>query len=270
MRQRLQKAMAQAGIGSRRKCEDLIRAGRVMINGRVAVLGSKVDVAEDDVRIDGERLRAAEPHVYLALYKPRGVLSSLRSQGGRPTVREFVPVDQRLYPVGRLDIESEGLILMMNDGEAAHRLTHPRFGHDKEYRVLLDSKPDRSQLTAWRKGVVLPDGKRTRPARVTLEDPTKDSRWIRIVMREGRKRQIRDVAASLGLSVKRLIRIRHGPIRIGSLKPGEHRFLNQKEIEKLASLASGKGEGKRIKTRKAPRKKKQGNRSKQGVMEKRP
>ncbi len=269
MRQRLQKAMAQAGLGSRRQCEDLIRAGRVMVNGSVAVLGAKVDVAQDDVRIDGERIREAEPLVYLALYKPRGVLSSLRSQGGRPTVREFVPVEQRLYPVGRLDIESEGLVLMMNDGEVAHRLTHPRFGHEKEYRVMLDRKPDQSQLTEWRKGVVLPDGKRALAARVTIEDPQKDSAWIRIVMREGRKRQIRDVAASLGLDVKRLIRIRHGPIRIGALKPGEYRFLSPREIEMLNSLASGKRDGRRIKTRETPRNKKQGNRLKQGVMEKR-
>lgn len=236
MRERLQKAMAQAGIGSRRHCEDLIRAGRVQVNGRIAVLGTKVEVTQDEVRIDGERIRAAEPHIYLALYKPRGVLSSLRSQGGKPTVREFVPKDQRLYPVGRLDIDSEGLILMMNDGEVAHRLTHPRFGHEKEYRVLLSRKPDASQLAAWRRGVILKDGKRSLQARVRLEDPKGEGAWVRVLMREGRKRQIRDIAARLGLNVTRLIRVRQGPIQLGKLKPGEYRSLSKKEVGLLAAL----------------------------------
>ncbi|HEY71314.1 MAG TPA: rRNA pseudouridine synthase [Anaerolineae bacterium] len=236
MRERLQKAMAHAGLGSRRQCEDLIRSGRVLVNGQIAVLGTKVDAALDDIRIDGERMRAAEPHVYVALYKPRGVLSSLRSQGGKPTVGELVPVEQRLYPVGRLDIDSEGLILMMNDGEIAHRLTHPRYGHEKEYRVLLNRIPDDAQLEAWRRGVVLPGGIRTRRARVQLEDPKRTTAWLRVVMREGRKRQIRDVAGSLGLSVRKLIRVRHGPIELGALKPGEFRFLSKKEIGKLTIL----------------------------------
>jgi 23S rRNA pseudouridine2605 synthase len=241
MRERLQKIMAHAGLGSRRQCEDLIRAGRVLVNGRIAVLGTKVDLSVDEVRVDGERLGEAEPHVYLALYKPKGVLSSLRSQGGKPTVGDLVPHEQRLYPVGRLDIDSEGLILMMNDGQVAHRLTHPRFGHEKEYRVLLNRKPDASQIATWRRGVVLPDGKRALSADVSIEDPKRESAWVRIIMREGRKRQIRDVASSLGLAVKRLIRIRQGPIRIGDLRPGEYRFLTEKEIGSLVSLVNGKG-----------------------------
>jgi 23S rRNA pseudouridine2605 synthase len=238
MQERLQKVMAQAGLGSRRQCEDLIRAGRVLVNGRVAVLGVRVNAGSDDIRIDGERMKAAEPYVYVALYKPQGVLSSLRSQGGRSTVRELVPVEQRLYPVGRLDIESEGLILMMNDGEIAHRLTHPRYGHEKEYRVLLSRIPDESQLEAWRRGVVLPDGSRTRKARVWLEDAKRNTAWVRVVMREGRKRQIRDVTGSLGLSVRKLIRVRHGPIELGALKPGEFRFLSKQEIEKLSVVTA--------------------------------
>jgi 23S rRNA pseudouridine2605 synthase len=249
MKERLQKIMAQAGLGSRRHCEDLIREGRVLVNGRVATLGSKADVATDEIRVDGERLREAEPHVYLALYKPRGVISSMRSQGGKPTVRDLVPQEQRLYPVGRLDIDSEGLILMMNDGQAAYKLTHPRFGHEKEYRVLLNRKPDESQMAAWRRGIVLPDGKRARKARVSLESQNKDGAWIRIVMREGRKRQIRDVAASLGLAVLRLIRVRQGPIKIGNLSPGEYRPLTEKEIGLLSSMVNGKGESRKIRTR---------------------
>jgi 23S rRNA pseudouridine2605 synthase len=254
MRERLQKVMAQAGLGSRRQCEDVIRSGRVLVNGRIAVLGTKVDLSVDEVKVDGERLREAEPHVYLALYKPRGVLSSLRSQGGKRTVRDLVPQKHRLYPVGRLDVDSEGLILMINDGQVAHRLTHPRFGHEKEYRVLLSKKPDESQLAAWRRGIVLPDGKRALGARVSLEDPKKESAWIRIVMREGRKRQIRDVAASLGLTVKRLIRIRQGPIRIGDLKSGEYRVLTEKEIGSLISIGNGKPTTKKRRARTSTRK----------------
>jgi len=241
MAERLQKVMAQAGLGSRRHCEDLIRAGRVFVNGQIAILGSKVDLRADEVRVDGERLQKAEPHVYLALYKPRGFLSSLRSQGDKQTVRDLVPQEQRLYPVGRLDVDSEGLILMMNDGQVAHQLTHPRFGHEKEYRVLLSRRPDESQIAAWRRGVVLPDGKRSLSARVSLEDPGRESAWVRIIMREGRKRQIRDIAASLGLTVKRLIRIRQGPIQLGNLKPGEYRVLTDKEIGMLTSLVKGRG-----------------------------
>lgn len=253
MRERLQKVMAHAGLGSRRQCEDLIRAGRVLVNGRIAILGSKVDLSVDEVRVDGERLSGAEPHVYLALYKPKGVLSSLRSQGGRRTVRDFVPQEQRLYPVGRLDIDSEGLILMMNDGQVAHRLTHPRFGHEREYRVLLNRKPDEAQIVAWRRGVVLPDGTRALNADVTIEDPKKEGAWVRIIMREGRKRQIRDVASSLGLAVKRLIRIRQGPIRIGNLQPGEYRLLTEKEIGSLVSLVNGNGESRNSRTKSSAR-----------------
>lgn len=253
MSERLQKVMAQAGLGSRRQCEDVIRSGRVLVNGRIAVLGTKVDLSVDEVKVDGERLSGAEPHIYLALYKPRGVLSSLRSQGGKPTVRDLVPQEHRLYPVGRLDVDSEGLILMMNDGQVAHRLTHPRFGHEKEYRVLLSRKPDASQLEAWRRGIVLPDGKRALGARVSLEDPRRESAWIRVVMREGRKRQIRDVAASLGLAVKRLIRIRQGPIRIGELKAGEYRVLTEKEIRSLISIGNGKPKKKKRKARTSTR-----------------
>jgi 23S rRNA pseudouridine2605 synthase len=267
MRERLQKAMAQAGLGSRRQCEDLIRSGRVLVNGQIAVLGMKVDATSDDVRIDGERMRTAEPHVYVALYKPRGVLSSLRSQGGRPTVRELVPVEERLYPVGRLDIDSEGLILMMNDGEIAHRLTHPRYGHEKEYRVLLDRIPDDSQLEAWRRGVVLPGGIRTRSARVRLEDPKRNTAWVRVVMREGRKRQIRDVAGSLGLNVQKLIRVRHGPIELGALKPGEYRFLSKKEIGKLAFIMTERAKKKKNKARKPGGSGKPRRRSTRGVVE---
>lgn len=240
MTERLQKVMAGAGLGSRRACEELIRQGRVTVNGKVAALGCKVDPDADEVRVDGEQLRSAEKRVYVALYKPVGVLSSLRSQGGRPTVRDLLDMPQRVYPVGRLDLESEGLILLTNDGDLAHRLSHPSFGAEKEYRVLPSRRPDETKLEAWRRGVVIADGTRTRPAQVWREAGGRDSAWIRVILREGRKRQIREVAKALGFGVRRLIRVRLGGLELGSMAPGEWRKLTPAEIRSLRSSGPGK------------------------------
>ncbi len=234
--ERLQKILARAGFGSRRGCEELILSGRVTVNGRIAELGQKVDPEKDDIRVDGERLRSPKPFEYYLLHKPTGVLSSDQSQGGHPTVVDLVPSKERLHPVGRLDLDSQGLILLTNDGDLTHRLTHPRYGHEKEYRVLLERPPDRKQLTAWRRGVILADGYRTRPARVWVEKRAKDSAWVRVVMREGRKRQIRETAKALGLRVRRLIRVRIGPIRLGDLPVGAWRPLTPEEVQALRGL----------------------------------
>jgi 23S rRNA pseudouridine2605 synthase len=236
--QRIQKIMAQAGLGSRRACEEMIREKRVMVNGATAELGQKADRSSDEILLDGKPIGPAQQSVYIALYKPRGHLSSLRSQGGHPTIKELVHIQQRVYPVGRLDLDSEGLMLLTNDGEITHKLTHPRFGHDKEYRVLLDRMPDQEQLEAWRRGVVLPDGRRSRRAVVRLQGQKGDEPWLRVTMREGRKRQIRETAQVLGLDVRRLIRIRIGSLRIGGLRPGETRHLTETEVEQLTSLVS--------------------------------
>src|SRR5574338_128006 len=146
MEERLQKLMAQSGLGSRRACEELIAAGRVTINGRTAVLGEKADPERDRIQVDGQPLRVAEQPVYIALYKPRGVISAVGGPDPRPTVRTLVNVPGHLYPVGRLDVDSEGLILLTNDGDLANRLTHPRYEHEKEYRVLVAARPDDEQL----------------------------------------------------------------------------------------------------------------------------
>jgi 23S rRNA pseudouridine2605 synthase len=241
MTERLQKVLASAGLGSRRGCEELIRSGRVTVNGVIAELGSKADPDVDDIRVDGNPIKSSEPLVYVALYKPVGVVSSRRSQSARSTVCDLVEAPAKLYPVGRLDVDSEGLILLTNDGDLTHKLTHPRFGHEKEYRVLLDRRPDAEQMAALRRGIVLEDGVRTLPARAWHEKKAGEDAWLRIVLRQGRKRQIRETARALGLKVYRLIRVRIGRLSIGKLKPGEWRFLDQAEIVQLKTAQSPKG-----------------------------
>jgi 23S rRNA pseudouridine2605 synthase len=232
MEERLQKVMARAGLGSRRACEELIAQGRVTVNGQPALLGQKADPARDQILLDGEPVARPEKLTYAMLYKPRGVVSSLAAQGERLTVRDLVNLEVRLYPVGRLDVDSEGLILLTNDGELADYLTHPRYESEKEYRVLVKGDPDAERLQAWSRGVVL-EGQRTAPAQVVRQERAANGTWLRIVMHEGRKHQIRDIGLLLGLPVQRLIRIRMGALRLGNLQPGEWRTLKADEVAKL-------------------------------------
>ncbi len=233
MQERLQKLLAQAGYGSRRACEDFIVAGRVFVNGKVATLGQKADLSIDRVTLDGKALPKAESLTYIALYKPRNVLSAAEGQDDRQTVRDLIPLEGHLYPVGRLDFDSEGLILMTNDGELTNKLTHPRYGHEKEYRVLLARRPDDEQLSAWRRGVVLEDGDKTAPADVNFLSTSGKGAWIRVVMGEGKKRQIREVGKLLGLPVVKIIRLRIGTLKLGTLKPRQWRYLTTDEIADL-------------------------------------
>lgn len=233
MAERLQKILAQAGYGSRRACEEFIRAGRVQVNGRVAELGQQADPAHDTIAVDGKQVTAREKPVYIALYKPRNVISSVDDEVGRTTVRELVPVPERIYPVGRLDWDSEGLVLMTNDGDLTNRLTHPRYGHEKEYRVLAARRPDQQQINTWRRGVVLEDGYRTAPAKVNLEAEAGKGEWLRVIMGEGRKRQIREIGSLLGLPIVRIVRVRIGTLTLGRLKPGEWRYLSEREVDEL-------------------------------------
>lgn len=235
MEERLQKILAQAGHGSRRDCEELILAGRVRVNGAVAVIGQKADPAVDKISVDGNPVKAPEQKIYIALHKPRMVLSVVEAESddNRQTVRDLVPVAERLYPVGRLDFDSEGLILMTNDGDLANELTHPSKGHEKEYRVLVARHPDAEQLATWRRGVVLADGYKTQPVNVSTEGMSGKGAWLRVVMREGRKRQIREVGSLLGLPVVRIVRVRIGTLRLGTLKAKEWRYLTTEEIAEL-------------------------------------
>lgn len=235
MNERLQKILAQAGYGSRRACEEFIIAGRVRVNGQVAELGQKADASIDHITLDGKPLPKIERLVYVALNKPRFVLSTVEREEGdaRETVIDLVDVRERVYPVGRLDLESEGLILLTNDGELTNRLTHPRFGHDKEYRVLVARRPDEEQMSAWRRGVVLEDGYKTAPASVFVTETHGKGAWLKVVMGEGRKRQIREIGTLLGLPVVRIVRVRIGALHLGKLKPREWRFLREDEVEAL-------------------------------------
>ncbi len=235
MEERLQKLLAQAGYGSRRTCEEFITAGRVRVNGQVATLGQKADLSVDKVTLDGKALPRAEAMsmTYIALYKPRNVLSAAEGQDDRQTVRELIPLEGHLYPVGRLDYDSEGLILMTNDGTLTNKLTHPRYGHEKEYRVLVARRPDDKQLETWRRGVVLEDGDKTLPADVSFISSSGKGAWIRIVMGEGKKRQIREIGKLLGLPVVKIIRLRIGTLKLGSLKPRQWRYLTADEVAEL-------------------------------------
>ena len=238
-RQRLQKILAAAGYGSRRACEEIIRQGRVQVNGRVVTeMGTKVDPHRDEIRVDGAPLSSPEGKVYLILHKPPGYISTVHDPWGRPTILDLVPHRGRLYPVGRLDAESEGLLLLTNDGQLTHRLTHPRYEHEKEYRVLVRGRPNEAVLSRLRRGVKLEEG-RTAPAEVSrasrkegLETPP-GATWLRMVIHEGRKRQIRRMCAAVGHPVQRLIRVRMGPIELGNLPPGGYRPLSAKEVRRL-------------------------------------
>lgn len=242
MQERLQKILAQAGYGSRRACEEFIIAGRVRVNGKTAELGQKADPAIDHITLDGKPLPKVEKLVYIALNKPRFVLSTVEREDddNRETVIDIVEVRERVYPVGRLDLESEGLILLTNDGDLTNRLTHPRYGHEKEYNVLVARRPDEEQLAAWRRGVVLEDGYKTAPVNVYISSAQGKGAWLRVVMGEGRKRQIREIGALLGLPIVRIVRVRIGSLRLGALKSREWRFLSVEEVEMLKNPEKAK------------------------------
>lgn len=229
--ERLQKVLARAGFGSRRVCEEIIDAGRVTIGGHVAVLGDRVR-DRDRVELDGVLVPTAPGLVYYLLNKPAGVLSAASDSRGREVVTDLVPSEPRVYPVGRLDLATEGLILLTNDGDLANAVAHPSHGVDKEYLVELDTPPSAGALRSLRQGVELDDG-RTAPAKVGAVAPG----VIRIVIHEGRNRQIRRMCEAVGHRVRRLVRTRIGPIADSSLKPGAWRALRGDEVRALLVAA---------------------------------
>lgn len=237
--ERLQKVLARAGFGSRRACEQLIAGARVTVNGEVAELGRRIDPGRDRVAVDGVPVAVDTDLVHWLLNKPVGYVTTARDPQGRPTVFALVPSEPRVFPVGRLDLDSEGLLLLTNDGELAQLLAHPRHGVEKEYYVEVDGTPSPSALRALREGVDLDDG-RTRPARARLVQRSgHGTSALEIVVKEGRKRMVRRMCSAVGHPVLRLVRIRIGPLRDPRLEPGTWRSLTAAEVRSLYAAASG-------------------------------
>ena len=235
MRERLHKVLAHAGLASRRAAERMIREHRVRVNGSVVIeLGTQVDPERDRIEVDGHLLRRSETaHHYVALHKPVGVVSTAHDPEGRPTVVELVGAAQRLYPVGRLDIDSEGLVLLTDDGELTFRLTHARFKVEKEYHALVRNLDfgDR-KLERLRQGVPLEDGM-ARAVRAGVAGSGPEGTWVRIVLTEGRQRQVRRMLDAVDCAVERLRRVRIGSLLLGDLALGEFRRLHAREIASL-------------------------------------
>ncbi len=235
MENRLQKILSQAGIASRRKAEELIAEGRVTVNGQIAHIGMKADPSRDHIKIDGKLISRPDPKVYLIFYKPRGVVTSLRDPEGRPTVRDYLKrVKYRVFPVGRLDYDSEGLLIMTNDGNFAHSILHPSKKIPKSYLVKVKGEPDEAALRGLRQGIRLEDGV-TAPASLKKIRVTANNTWLEVTIREGRRRQIRRMLEQTGHPVLKLKRIRIDGIGLGNLKPGEYRYLRPQEVSRMKS-----------------------------------
>jgi 23S rRNA pseudouridine2605 synthase len=233
IRERLQRYLARSGVASRRACEQLIADGRVRVNGEPVVMpGTSVDADADRVEVDGRPVRPTTTRTYIMLHKPTGVVSTASDPQGRPTVLQLVSSPVRVYPVGRLDADSEGLLLLTDDGDMAMRLTHPRYGVEKEYRALVRGGVSRDLLDRLSAGIML-DGRMTAPARFTWDERMADGAWLRVTIHEGRNRQIRRMASAVGLEVVRLVRTRIGPLRLGNLPLGAWRPLSQSEVDAM-------------------------------------
>lgn len=231
---KLQKVLARAGVASRRAVEVLILEGRVRVNGQVAIVGQRVDVGRDVLEVDGALVAANPALVHYVLHKPAGVVTTASDPQGRPTVVDLVPAEPRVFPVGRLDADTEGLLLLTNDGELTNRITHPSHGVEKEYLAEVIGEPSRGVLRRLRDGVELDDGL-TAPAKASLAAPNA----IRLVIHEGRNRQVRRMCEAVGHPVVRLVRTRIGPLTDTNLRAGEWRALTPDEVAALARAAAG-------------------------------
>jgi 23S rRNA pseudouridine2605 synthase len=234
--ERLQKILARAGLASRREAERWILEGRITVNGTVVrKLGSQADPAKDSIKVDGKRVKPAAAPLYYAFHKPPGIITTLNDPERRPDLTPYLArlgEKRRVFPVGRLDYNTTGVLLLTNDGELALRLTHPRFGVKKIYRVKLSACPTEEDLAHLRKGIRLDDGM-TAPARVRIVEKLKKNAWVEIELHEGRRREVRRMFEALGYFVEKLIRIRFGPISLGALAPGTLRPLSQIEVQSL-------------------------------------
>jgi len=236
---RLQKILSAAGVASRRASEQLILEGRVTVNGEtIRELGTKADPEKDAIKVDGRRIKTDPAKRYIALYKPKGYVTTRKDPEGRRTVMDLIDDSQYIYPVGRLDYDTEGLVLMTTDGDLAARLMHPRHEVDKEYEVIVLGAPDPRAIEKLKKGVYI-EGGRTSPAHVHVGSTVKGHKpttLLMITIREGRNRQIRKMCSAVGLPVRDLRRIRMGPITLGRLKPGQWRDLTPPELKRLKAV----------------------------------
>lgn len=227
--------MAACGIASRRACEQLILQGRVSVNGEtITHLGTQVE-EKDIVVFDGQQIQPAEKRVYIMLYKPDKVISTANDPEGRKTVLDLIETKQRLYPVGRLDYHTEGLILLVNDGDAAYHLTHPKFEIEKEYLAVIAGGIEREEILKLQSGVII-DGIKTSPCKIKRCDATEHTTSLSVILHEGRNRQVRKMFEAVGKNVLHLTRIRHGELVLSGLKPGQWRYLNAEEIAYLENL----------------------------------
>ena len=236
MLMRLQKIISQAGIASRRKAEELILSGRVSINGVTVIeLGTKADPQKDRIEVDGQRIEPQQPRIAILLNKPDGYITSTRDPQGRPTVAQILDhIPARLYPVGRLDFHTEGLLIMTNDGELAQAIEHPSGAIEKSYEVKVKGIPSREKIARLRQGIYL-DRRKTAPAGIRLLN-TRINSWFEVKITEGRKNQIRRMFESIGHPVLKLRRVAIGFLRDPNLKPGEYRHLTRSEIQRFKSL----------------------------------
>ncbi len=238
-RERLQKVMAAAGVASRRASEELIAEGRVTVNGEVAELGCKVDATQDDIRVDGERINADPDRVYVMLNKPQGVVTTVDDPEGRRTVMDLVNLPMRLFPVGRLDLDTEGLLLLTNDGDLTHDLLHPSREVPRTYVALVAAPFKGRALQQLRDGVELEDGT-ARPRSVEVLEEQHGKALVQLVMTEGRKREVRRMFAEIGHPVERLARVAFGGVELGDLRQGKWRFLTQQEVGRLHAAVEGR------------------------------
>jgi len=239
---RLQKIIAQAGVASRRAAEELIRAGAVTVNGKIVrELGTKADPQKDHIKVRGRLVQSKEPLTYLMLHKPKGVVTTLSDPQGRPIISDFLRgVKARVYPVGRLDYDSEGLLFLTNDGELAHAVTHPRYGVPKTYQVKVKGVLTDEGLAKLQAGVTLPDGKKA-VGRVEKIRKMAANSWLEITLHEGQKRQIRRMMEEIGHPVLKLKRVRLATLELGDLPPGRYRYLTPEEIQSLAVQLEAEG-----------------------------
>jgi pseudouridine synthase len=236
--ERIQKILSRAGIASRREAERMVLEGRVTVNGKVIdTLGFKADPLKDHIKVNGKRLVRFEPNVTLLLNKPRGYVSTVRDPEDRPTVMDFLKgVKQRIYPVGRLDIDAEGLLLLTNDGDLAYLLSHPRYSVPRTYLAKVSGVPEERDLNRLKRGVSLEDGK-AKAVSVSILRLSEKNSWIRIVVTEGRNHLVKRMLFAMGHSVLKLKRIEFGPLRLGTLSPGQFRHITSEELSRLKKYA---------------------------------